>query len=152
MGTKFRQLKCVSAYVPNDLRTQIEQADRDRCRYCLTQTVNSGISLSFDHIVPRAQGGTTVFANVCLACRACNEFKSSQRAGTDPLTGETVPLFNPRQQRWSEHFTWSKDGTTIVGLTPIGRVTVLSLQMNHVTIVVARRRWVAGGWHPPTDA
>ncbi|UIE40534.1 HNH endonuclease [Leptodesmis sichuanensis] len=42
------------------------------------QTVNNGIPLSFDHILPRSHGGTTTFENVCLACRSCNEFKIKQ--------------------------------------------------------------------------
>ena len=95
----------VSAYIPVDLRSQIEPVDRERCCYCLTQT----------------------------------------------LTGETVPLFNPRQQCWAEHFAWSEDGTRVEGLTLVGRVTGLALQMNHAMIVVARRRWVSSGWHPPFD-
>ncbi|NJN85615.1 MAG: HNH endonuclease [Leptolyngbyaceae cyanobacterium SL_7_1] len=141
----------MSAYIPIDLRTQIERADRGRCCYCLTQAVNSGIPLSFDHILPRSKGGMTVFENVCLACRPCNEFKSDQIEATDPLARETVLLFNPRQQHWADHFEWSADGTRVEGLTPTGRVTVLALQMNHATIVVARRRWVSSGWHPPVD-
>jgi hypothetical protein len=60
-----------------------------------------------------------------------------------------VPLFNPRLQRWSDHFEWSADGIQIVGLTMIGRATVIALQMNNPTIVPARRRWAAAGWHPP---
>jgi HNH endonuclease len=141
----------VSAYIPVDLRIQIEQADHGRCSYCLTQAVNSGIPLSFDHILPRSKGGTTIFENVCLACRPCNEFKSDLIEVLDPLTGETVPLFNPRQQRWAEHFTWSEDGTRVEGLTPVGRVTVLTLQMNRALVVATRRRWVSSGWHPPSD-
>ncbi|MBW4523366.1 MAG: HNH endonuclease [Scytolyngbya sp. HA4215-MV1] len=141
----------MSAYIPIDLRSQIEQADRGRCCYCLTQTVNSGIPLCYDHIVPRSKGGTTTFENVCLACRSCNEFKSDLSEASDPLTGETASLFNPRQQHWIAHFAWSEDGTRVEGLTPIGRVTVLALQMNHAMIVVARRRWVSSGWHPPDD-
>lgn len=139
----------MSAYIPIDLRTQIEQTDRGQCCYCLTQAVNSGIPLSFDHILPRSKGGTTIFENVCLACRPCNEFKSDQTEALDPLTGKTALLFNPRQQHWNDYFSWSTDGTRVEGLTPVGRATVLALQMNHATIVVARKRWVSGGWHPP---
>jgi HNH endonuclease len=141
----------MSAYIPVDLRSQIEQADRGRCCYCLTQSVNSGIPLSFDHVLPRSRGGATTFENVCLACRSCNEFKSDLTAAIDPLTGDLVPLFNPRQQCWAEHFAWSEDGTRVVGQTAIGRATVLALQMNRAMIVVARRRWVAVGWHPPEN-
>jgi hypothetical protein len=141
----------VSTYIPVDLRRQIEQVDRDRCCYCLTQAVNSGIPLSVDHILPRARGGATTFENLCLACRPCNEFKSDRVEAVDPLMGEVVSLFHPRQQIWAEHFAWSEDGTRVEGLTAVGRATMLALQMNRTMIVVTRRRWVSAGWHPPTD-
>jgi hypothetical protein len=133
----------VSTYIPVDLKAQIQQHDCGRCSYCLTQEVNSGIALSFDHILPLSRGGTTSFENVCLACRSCNEFKSDQIQAIDPLTGGLVSLFHPRQQSWQEHFAWSEDGTRIEGRSAIGRATVLALQLSHATIVVARRRWVA---------
>lgn len=141
----------MSAYIPVDLRNQIQQRDRGRCCYCLTQEINSGIALSFDHILPQSRGGTTCFENLCLACRSCNEYKSDQTEAIDPLTGEVLPLFHPQQQTWNEHFAWTEDGTRIEGKTAIGRATVLALQLNHLTIVAARRRWVSGGWHPPPD-
>jgi hypothetical protein len=62
---------------------------------------------------------------------------------------EAVALFNPRQQHWSEHFGWSRDGTEIVGLTSCGRATIDALKMNNPRIVRSRRLWVSVGWHPP---
>ena len=127
----------MSSYISVDLRSQIEQADRDRCCYCLTQAVNSGIPLSVDHILPQVRGGATTFENVCLACRPCNEFKSAVTQAIDPLTGELVPLFHPRQQCWTDHFAWSEDGSRVEGKTAVGRATVLALQMNRTMIVVS---------------
>ncbi|MEM9485520.1 MAG: HNH endonuclease [Cyanobacteria bacterium P01_F01_bin.116] len=141
----------MSFYISESLREQIIQADRKRCCYCQTQEINSGIPLSFDHILPRSKGGETSFENVCLACRPCNEFKAASIQGIDPLTGASVSLFNPRMQRWANHFVWSEDGITVEGLTSIGRATVVTLRMNHTAIVAARKRWVYSGWHPPTD-
>ncbi|MBE9067533.1 HNH endonuclease [Leptolyngbya cf. ectocarpi LEGE 11479] len=141
----------MSSYISATLREQIIQTDRKRCCYCQTQELNSGIPLSFDHILPRSQGGETSFENVCLACRPCNEFKAASTEGIDPLTGVSVSLFNPRFQHWGEHFAWSDDGITVEGLTPIGRATVVILRMNHTAIVTARKRWSYSGWHPPTD-
>lgn len=47
----------------------------------------------------------------------------------DPNTGDEAPLFNPRTDRWAEHFTWNEDWR-IVGLTPTGRATVAALDLN----------------------
>jgi hypothetical protein len=139
----------VAAYIPEKLRSQIEQSDRRRCCYCLTSEANSGIPMTFDHIQPQSKGGATTFENVCLACRSCNEYKSDTTEAVDPLTGELVPLFHPRNQQWSEHFAWSLDGTKVEGLTAIGRATVAALRMNNAVIVFARSRWAISGWHPP---
>jgi hypothetical protein len=139
----------MSSYIPTRLREQIEQAGCGQCSYCQTQEANSGIPLSFEHIVPRSKGGSTTFENVCLACRPCNEFKSASTDGIDSLTETKVTLFNPRLQVWAKHFSWSEDGTKVKGNTATGRVTVMVLRMNHAAIVAARRRWVLSGWHPP---
>ena len=39
----------------------------------------------------------------------------------------------------------------VLGLTPMGRVTVARLQMNRPRMVEARRLWVQAGWHPPRE-
>lgn len=107
--------------------------------------------MTHEHIQPISKGGDTTFENVCLACRSCNEFKGDLTEAVDPLTGKTLPLFNPRTQRWSEHFVWSPDSTRVEGLTAIGRATIVRLRMNNPVIIVARRRWVISGWHPPSE-
>jgi hypothetical protein len=105
--------------------------------------------MTVDHIVPQVQGGPTTFDNLCFACRRCNEYKGSATTAHDPLMGESAPLFHPRNQTWSEHFTWDASGAHLVGLTAIGRATVVALNMNNAVIIDARRRWVSVGWHPP---
>ena len=87
--------------------------------------------------------------NLCLACRTCNEYKSDTTEAIDPLTGELLALFNPRQQSWKEHFQWNNDASAIEGLTAIGRATIIALRMNNAVIVATRKRWFAIGWHPP---
>jgi hypothetical protein len=94
---------------------------------------------------------STTFENLCLACRTCNEYKSDTTLAKDPLTGETVPLFNPRTQKWTDHFTWSLDSTRVEGLTATGRAAIAALRMNNPIIVSARWRWTISGWHPPAD-
>jgi hypothetical protein len=102
-----------------------------------------------DHIIPAAQGGQTTFHNLCFACRRCNEFKGPATKIPDPLTDELVPLFHPRQHVWTDHFAWDAAGVRLLGLTAIGRATIIALNTNNEVIVDARRRWVGVGWHPP---
>jgi hypothetical protein len=133
------------------LRQRVVAESRNQCAYCHTLTSITGARLVLDHIIPEAAGGQAVWENLCVACHSCNEFEGIQVEAEDPLTDKRAPLFHPRRQRWREHFCWSEDGSTLIGLTPTGRVTVIALHMNHPLIVEARRRWAIVGWHPPHD-
>lgn len=107
--------------------------------------------MEMEHIVAEALGGPTEEENLWLACSLCNQHKGCRVAGRDPVTGESVPLFNPRRQVWGEHFAWTTDGTRVMGLTPTGRATVVGLNLNRHALVRSRRVWVRAGWHPPED-
>jgi len=136
-------------YLPADLRDRLIEADNHHCAYCYTTEANTGQQMTVDHVIPQSQGGETTFENLCFACRRCNEFKGSAASAQDPLTGETASLFHPRQQTWADHFQWDESGTLIVGLTAVGRTTIVALNLNNSFIVDVRRRWVGVGWHPP---
>lgn len=137
------------AYIPKALRQKIAAEANRRCGYCLTEQRVSGAPLHIEHLIPEAKGGTSDENNLWLSCAWCNSFKGTQTEAIDLQTGESVRLFNPRIQRWFEHFTWSDDGLRIVGLTSVGRATVEALKMNNPYIVPARRLWIIAGWHPP---
>ena len=100
-----------------------------------------------DHIDPL---GADELDNLCLSCWNCNTSKHKATQYLDPLTGGLIPLFNPRQQTWSEHFRWIDNSIRLEGITATGRATVERLKMNRPAIVIARQRWVIGGFHPPT--
>lgn len=107
--------------------------------------------MEIEHIVPESLGGLTVEANLWIACKLCNDHKRERIEAPDPLTNVIAPLFNPRTQRWSEHFTWTPEGERIIGLTPTGRATVVALKLNRSVLVDARQVWVAAGLHPPKE-
>lgn len=138
-------------HISPDLRSRITEQARHRCGYCLRSEELLGMSLTLDHLIPQSAGGPTTEENLWLACHQCNSFKGTQVHATDPVTGRSVSLFNPRQQNWAEHFVWSEDGAEIIGVTPCGRATVLALKLNTPEIVVTRRMWVSAGWWPPQD-
>jgi hypothetical protein len=132
-----------------ELRDRVRRQAGDRCGYCQSAQRYVFGPLEIDHLLPTARGGTDDEENLWLACRLCNGYKSDHTHGRDAVTGEEVRLFNPRLQRWADHFAWSADGTQMRGLTPCGRATVLVLQLNNVLAVMVRREWVAAGWYPP---
>lgn len=72
-------------------------------------------------------------------CSFCNAYKGPNLSSVDPLTGRVVPLFNPRQDRWRDHFALG--GGEVAGLTPIGRATVRLLNMNAEHRVELRNQW-----------
>ena len=135
--------------IPEEIRARVRAQADDRCGYCHSPQKYVLGPLEIDHIIPQARGGTDDEENLWLACRLCNGYKSIQTHGFDPVTGREVRLFNPRRQRWAEHFTWGEDSTRVVGLTDCGRATVLALQLNNIIAVMVRREWVSAGWHPP---
>ena len=141
----------MSIHVSAALRRRLVAVDDHRCAYCQTNQSNSGYPMVIDHIIPLSKGGVTEFDNLCFACHRCNLFKHATTELEDPLTGEVVPLFNPRQQNWADHFSWADNGIHLLGLTAIGRATIIALNMNNAVILDARRNWVRVGWHPPKN-
>lgn len=126
-------------------KEMVRDRAESRCEYCQTAEINMGQTLHIEHIRP--DGGETL-DNLCLACPNCNLSKAAATTAVDPNTNTEVPLFNPRQQQWADHFSWRENFSHISGITPVGRATVLRLKMNRPRIVLARQRWVQAGLHP----
>ena len=134
-----------------ELRRQVEEAAKGRCEYCRCPSSCSPAPFAVEHIMPKSAGGLSERQNLALACAGCNGHKFTATTAEDPLTGESVPLFHPRQHDWQTHFAWSDDHLEVIPLTARGRVTVLRLQLNRRALVNLRRALVAAGEHPPLD-
>jgi len=137
--------------VSDTLRRLVAERARDCCEYCRSQTAYAMQSFSVEHIVPRSRGGLTVGLNLAWSCQGCNNHKYTKVEAPDPVGGAVVPLFNPRTQRWRDHFTWSNDATLILGLTPSGRATVIALRLNREGLVNLRGVLFEHGAHPPPE-
>lgn len=137
--------------IPQQLINKIRKDAKYRCGYCkLPQHIIPNM-LEIEHLLPLADGGESEEENLWLACRNCNSYKSSKTKAIDTETNQTVKLFNPRTQNWSEHFEFSQDETQIIGKTICGRATVIALRLNFEQAVIARKNWVNVGWYPPKD-
>ena len=137
--------------IPADLVARLVKQVGPRCGYCRTSAKITGQPLTVEHLLPLSRGGDSEESNLWLSCRRCNEYKGAQIEARDPETGTISPLFDPRRQRWQEHFAWSGDGAHILGRTPCGRATVAALNLNNDDILAARRLWAGVGWHPPLE-
>jgi len=135
--------------VSDSAKKRIADRAEGCCEYCAAQSEFSQDSFSVEHIQPSSRGGSNDSENLPLSCQGCNNFKFTATTGVDPVTGKRVPLFHPRRGRWLEHFGWSEDFTEMVGVTPVGRATIVRLQLNRRGLVNQRRVLHAMGEHPP---
>jgi hypothetical protein len=142
--------------ISNSTQELVRKRAEYRCEYCHYPEFLSTSPLTIDHINPQSLGGSDDVDNLALACRRCNERHYNFTVGTDPETQQEVPLFNPRCQKWADHFIWSEDATKILGVTCIGRATCNRLDLNDERrtdnfIQKSRCFWVKGGFHPPDE-
>jgi hypothetical protein len=138
-------------YISKKLRAKVAAQSRHRCGYCLAPQSVFPIPLHIEHIDPFAEGGATAEPNLWLACPACNGHRGKRIYGRDPQTKRRVHLFNPRRQKWGEHFRLSDDYCRIIGITACGRATVEALKMNDDLAVTARGKWILAGEFPPEE-
>ena len=124
-------------------RTLVRRRADNRCEYCLLRQEYSHLTHHIEHIVAKQHGGSDDIDNLALACHRCNLNKGPNLTGFDLESGEIVPLFHPRRDRWAEHFVLR--GPRIEGLTAMGRTTVHVLGMNDARRLDLRAELLARG-------
>jgi hypothetical protein len=75
-----------------------------RCEYCVLPQKFHPQPFHIDHIRAKQHGGKGAAINLCLACAWCNAHKGPNLSSVDPETDTVVVLFNPRVNRWKDHF------------------------------------------------
>jgi hypothetical protein len=123
--------------ISNDQRRRVRERAAGCCEYCRVSQSSHLARFHVDHVVAIKHGGTDTDNNLCLSCAKCNGYKGSNVAALDPLTRAATKLYDPRQQKWDEHFNINPDAT-LSGLTPEGRTTIFVLRMNDEERVVQR--------------
>jgi HNH endonuclease len=141
-----------SEYISESIRRVIAARARGRCEYCCSPESFATERFSVEHVYPRAAGGQTTLDNLAWSCLGCNGHKHAKTEAIDPTTGQRVPLFNPRQQVWQDHMTWSSDQTHVIGITPCGRATVDSLFLNRTGVVNLRSLLLMAKLHPSDES
>ena len=119
---------------------QVRDRAGDRCEYCQHPASFSCAPFVCDHVSPRVRGSGNTVAELAWACPACNGHKYAKTQACDPQSGRSVPLFNPRRQRWSRHFAWVMDYSRVEGRTATGRATVAALRLNCPALVQRQSR------------
>jgi 5-methylcytosine-specific restriction endonuclease McrA len=86
---------------PKFCRRSILLRDRYRCQYCGERFQSE--DLTFDHVIPRAAGGQTVWDNILSCCVRCNVEKRDRPANYSGKKGTPLrPLKPPRQPTTAE--------------------------------------------------
>lgn len=57
-------------------RENVYTRDKGRCQYCRRQVTR--MEATYDHVVPRRQGGLTKWDNIVIACLPCNQKKGGR--------------------------------------------------------------------------
>jgi 5-methylcytosine-specific restriction endonuclease McrA len=111
------------------LRKLVRHRAGARCEYCrLPELVSHLQPFHLEHVRPRCHGGTTSLPNLAWACSRCNALKGPNLSGVDPDSDRVLRLFNPRRDRWDEHFVMNR--ARIEPLTARGRTTAWLLEFN----------------------
>jgi hypothetical protein len=134
-------------YIGAELRRQVIARAEGLCEYCLIHEADTFFGCQVDHIISEKHGGATEAQNLAYACLFCNRHKGSD-VGSVLLDGSFSRFFNPRTDRWTEHFALGADGITIEPRTEIGAVTARILGFNAEERLLEREALRAVGRYP----
>jgi hypothetical protein len=132
-------------------KQQVRERANFLCEYCHASEQWQYVQFTIDHVIPLTKGGADNLDNLALACFHCNRQKSDKIEAIDPETQQIVALFNPRQNQWSQHFIWSANRLLLLGVTPIGKATVITLNCNRDRLINIRRADLEVSRHPPVN-
>jgi hypothetical protein len=136
----------MSRHIPISLRRAVAERADFRCEYCLTPEADSVNAFEVDHVFPRKHGGPTVLENLAYTCIICNRAKGTDLATAEYPSRHLIPLFNPRMDRWTDHF--ELDDGEVIGKTEIGQATIKVLELNFVDRIIERRLQMESGSYP----
>ncbi len=139
-----------STYIPADLRRLITARANQLCEYCLIHEEDTHFGCQVDHIISEKHGGATEAEKLAYACSYCNRFKGSDVGSIVEESGEFVRFFNPRNDRWRDHFELNE--IEIVPSTAIGTATARILQFNAIDRLLERQELQLLGRYPPPEA
>jgi len=138
------------SYINVELRKLVTSRAERLCEYCLIHEDDTFYGCQVDHIISEKHGGLTIAENLAYACTFCNRYKGSDVGSIVLPTSEFSRFFNPRLDRWGEHF--ALDGVMIVALTDIGNVTAKILDFNNADRLLERQTLQTMGRYPSAPA
>ena len=116
------------------------------CEYCLLHENYLFLAFEIDHIISLKHGGDNGLNNLAYACPHCNQHKGSDIATLVESQEDITLVFNPRKQKWREHF--NTDNGEIIPITKVGLATLKLLRFNEPDLVILRRTLARAGLYP----
>ena len=136
--------------ISNEVRRRVAERAYHVCEYCLVHETDLLHACEVDHVIGIKHGGQTSLENLANACFHCNRSKGSDVGSVAPSSGAFVRFFNPRRDRWEEHF-YLVTGR-IEAWSEIGAVTSHILKFNHPRRVLFRDVLADAGRYPTVEA
>lgn len=99
---RYRKVRCT--------RKSVLRRDMNTCQYC--NVTLAPMRLTWDHVIPRSQGGNSSWINCVAACKPCNSYKGNRtpdEAGMKLLRQPIAPnrsLFNEYKLMNPKHNDW----------------------------------------------
>lgn len=140
----------MNRYISEELRQLVIRRARFICEYCLIHENEAYIGCEVDHIISLKHGGATAADNLAHACLRCNRHKGSDIGSIHWPTGQFTRFFNPRPDRWSDHF--QLHGAEILPLSAIGEVTARIFGFNTPKRIEEREALIEAGLYPSAEA
>jgi HNH endonuclease len=128
------------------LRLKIAKRAENRCEYCRIHEDDMFIGFEIDHIIANKHGGGNEIENLAYACPHCNQHKGSDLVTFIDSYDDIVMLYNPRKQKWEEHFETNLG--EIIAKTKIGKATIKLLKMNDIDLIILRNMLSEIGRYP----
>lgn len=133
-----------------ELRRLVAARADHLCEYCLIAEEDTYFGCEVDHVISLKHGGATQADNLAYACAFCNRHKGSDIASISSKTGSLVRFYNPRVDRWADHF--EVDGGYIKAVSEIGEATARILGFNDAERILEREALSAVGRYPSESA
>lgn len=136
----------MSRYISTEMRQLVATRADFICEYCLIAEEDTYFGCEVDHIISRKHGGSSEESNLAYACAFCNRHKGTDIGSISKADGTFTRFFNPRTDRWSEHFRLNE--YLIEPRTNIGEVTAHIFEFNTGERILERQALRAVNRYP----
>ena len=87
-------------------RENVYARDNGRCQYCYKAVHRP--EATYDHVIPRSQGGKTTWENIVIACIPCNQKKGCRRPDQADMALKTIPVKPKKLSDMRITLSWQK--------------------------------------------